>query len=50
MAKGQQRSNREEKKPKKEKPKLAPAAPGSISRTLEQPQSLHNLGKKKRRT
>jgi hypothetical protein len=50
MAKGQLRSNREEKKPKKkERPKVAPGAPGSIYRTLEQAQSRHSPGKKKRR-
>ncbi len=46
MAKGQRRSNREEKKPKKEKPKVAPAAPGSAW-PLEKTQSRGGFGKKK---
>jgi hypothetical protein len=47
MAKGQKRSNREEKKPKKEKPKVAPGAPTSAWRTLEKRQPSQGLGKRK---
>jgi hypothetical protein len=46
MAKGQQRSTREEKKPKKERPKVAPPAASSISRALEKLQSRHSFGKR----
>jgi hypothetical protein len=35
MAKGQLRSNREPKKPKKDKAKTAPESSGSLWRTLE---------------
>ena len=35
MAKGQQRSNREAKKPKQEKPKVSAAAPGRAWATTE---------------
>ena len=45
MAKGQKRSNREEKKPKKEKPKVAPGA--SAWHTLEKRQPSQGLGKRK---
>jgi hypothetical protein len=47
MAKGQQRSNREAKKPKKERPKVAPAAESSALRMLEKTQSKYSLGKRK---
>ena len=39
MAMGQQPSNREAKKPKKERPKAAPAMPSAASRTLDFPAS-----------
>jgi hypothetical protein len=52
MAKGQLRSNREAKKPKKERPKVAPAAGSSALstldlHTLEKTQSKYSLGKRK---
>lgn len=44
MAKGQQRSNREAKKPKKEKPKIIAAAPSTknsmVGDTLMRPSGL----------
>jgi hypothetical protein len=46
MAKGQQRGNREPKKPKKERPKGAAAAPGSVWLTLEKTRSPTSHGKK----
>lgn len=46
MAKGQLRSNREPKKPKKDRPKVAPATHGSLWLTLERTQSKAGLGKK----
>jgi hypothetical protein len=45
MAKGQQRGNREAKKPKKDKPKIAPATSGSIWSTVDK--AREGLGKKK---
>jgi hypothetical protein len=45
MAKGQQRSNREPKKPKKERLKGA-ATPGSVWLTLEKTRSPTSHGKK----
>jgi len=36
MAKGQVRSNREAKKPKKEKPKVTQAAPPTITKLAEE--------------
>jgi len=47
MAKGQQRSNREAKKPKKNRPKVAPALPGSAYRIPGQPPSKHGLRRKR---
>jgi hypothetical protein len=35
MANRQQRGNREQKKPKKDKSKIAPASPGSIWETVD---------------
>jgi hypothetical protein len=46
MAKGQQRSNREPKKPKKERPKGGVATPGSVWLTLEKTRSTTSHGKK----
>lgn len=46
MAKSQLRSNREPKKPKKEKPKATPATAGSLWATLEKAQTKDGLGKK----
>jgi len=46
MAKGQQRSNREPKKPKKERSKDAAATPGSVWLTLEKPHSTAGHGRK----
>lgn len=47
MAKGQQRSNREQKKPKKDKPKVSAAASSSVGLSLEKAQSKGGFGKKK---
>jgi hypothetical protein len=47
MAKGQQRSNREPKKPKKDRPKIAAAAPGSFCLTVDKAQMRDGLRKKK---
>lgn len=47
MAKSQLRSNREPKKPKKDKPKAAPAAADSVWATLEKAQARDSLGKKR---
>jgi hypothetical protein len=47
MAKGQQRGNREAKKPKKDRPKIAPAAQGSLWLTAEKTPPRGGFGKKK---
>jgi hypothetical protein len=47
MAKGQQRGNREAKKPKKAKPEVARVEPGAIWTTLDKAQSKGRPGKKK---
>jgi hypothetical protein len=48
MAKGQQRGNREAKKPKKDKSRDAPAPAGSSWLTVEKLQARENLAKKKK--
>jgi hypothetical protein len=49
MAKGQQRGNREAKKPKKEKPKIAATAQASFGLTpLKSTGAQDDRGKKKR--
>jgi hypothetical protein len=45
MAKGQMRSNREKKKPKKEKPKASPATANVFSKSAANPPRA-NEGKK----
>ena len=47
MAKGQQRGNREAKKPKKDKPKAAPETAGAAWSTLDKMQPKIGGGKKK---
>jgi hypothetical protein len=47
MAKGQLRSNREAKKPKKQRPKISATAPASVWLTLERAHMRDGLGKKK---
>lgn len=47
MAKGQQRSNREAKKPKKDKPKIAPATQAPFGLTPKSAGAKDDRGKKK---
>lgn len=47
MAKGQQRSNREPKKPKKDRPKVAAATPGSLWLSVDRAHMRDGLSKKK---
>jgi hypothetical protein len=48
MAKGQQRSNREAKKPKKDKTAAAPASPNAAWLTVEKLQARENPAQRKK--